>query len=197
MTDDPAAARWDARYAAGDAPTEPSAFVVSQGDRLPSAGTALDVAGGAGRHAVWLARSGLDVTVVDVSAEGLRVAERRARAAGCGLRVLQRDLAQESLPPGPFDVVLVHAFLDHDVLDQVPHVLAPGGWFLFAQATVTNLDRQARPPRRYLLERGEMARIAARLGLEVLECSEAWRDSARHEAHLVARRGAAGAQRSD
>lgn len=186
MTDD--AARWDARYAAGEAPTEPSGFVVAQADRLPVTGTALDVAGGAGRHAIWLAGRGLDVTLVDVSAEGLRVAERRAREAGCDLRVRQRDLAQESLPAGRFDVVLVHAFLDHHVLDQVPGVLVPGGWFVFAQATVTNLDRHDRPPRRFLLERGEVGRIADRLGLTVVEVTEGWTSEGRHEAHLVARR---------
>ena len=186
MTDD--AARWDARYAAGDAPIEPSGFVVAQADRLPVTGTALDVAGGAGRHAIWLARRGLDVTLVDVSAEGLRVAARRAREAGRDLQVRQRDLQRESLPAGPFDVVLVHAFLDHDVLDQVPAVLAPGGWFLFAQATVTNLERWSRPPRRFLLERGEMGRIADRLGLQVVELIEGWTPEGRHEAHLVARR---------
>lgn len=187
MTDDPAA-RWDARYAAGEAPTEPSAFVVAQADRLPAAGRALDVAGGAGRHAIWLAGRGLDVTLVDVSAEGLQLAEDRARAAGRALRTVQRDLAHEPLPAGPFDVVLVHAFLDHDVLDQVPAVLAPGGWFLFAQATVANLEAHARPPRRYLLERGEMARVADRLGLTVVELGEGWTPEGRHEAHLVARR---------
>lgn len=181
------AARWDARYVAGDVPTEPASFVVAQAPRLPSAGRALDVAGGAGRHAVWLAGRGLDVTLVDVSVEGLRAAERRAREAGCALRVLQRDLAVEPLPPGPFDVVLVHAYLEPAVLEQAPEVLAPRGLFLFAQATTTNLERHQRPPRRYLLERGEMARIADRLGLQVVELDEGWTPEGRHEAHLVAR----------
>lgn len=186
MADD--AARWDARYAADDAPTEPAAFVVAQADRLPTTGTALDVAGGAGRHAIWLAGRGLDVTLVDVSEVGLRVARQRAAEARVVLTTLRRDLAADPLPAGPFDVVLVHAYLDHHVLEQVPGVLAPDGVFLFAQATVTNLEVHERPPRRFLLEPGEMATIAERLGLEVLECTEAWRDSGRHEAWLVARR---------
>lgn len=186
------AARWDARYAAGDAPTDPADFVVAQADRLPVSAPALDVAGGAGRHAVWLAGRGLDVTLVDVSAQGLRLAEERARAAGVALTTVQRDLDVDPLPAGPFDVVLVHAFLDHDVLEQVPRVLAPGGWFLFAQATTTNLQRHGRPPRRFLLAPGEMAGIADRLGLDVVELSEGWTPEGRHEAHLVARDGRSG-----
>lgn len=186
MADD--AARWDARYAAGGAPTEPSAFALAQAHHLPASGTALDVAGGAGRHAIWLAGRGLEVTLVDVSAEGLRLARERARAAGRELRTVQRDLAHEPLPTGPFDVVLVHAFLDRTVLDQVPSVLAVGGLLCFAQPTVTNLERHGSPPRRYLLERGEMARLADRLGLTVVELTEGWTPEGRHEAHLVARR---------
>ncbi len=50
------AERWDARYADGDAPDEPAiSFVELAKDLVP--GRALDVAGGAGRHAVWLARA--------------------------------------------------------------------------------------------------------------------------------------------
>ena len=182
------AQRWDARYATDGAPSEPSSFVVAQADRLPASGRALDLAGGGGRHAIWLAGRGLDVTLVDVSEVGLRIAGKRAADAGVTLRLLQRDLIAEPLPDGPFDVVLVHGFLHHDVLDRVPTVLAPGGWFLWSQATTTNLERHDRPPRRFCLEPGEMAAIADRLGLDVVELQEHWTPEDTHRAELVARR---------
>lgn len=182
------AERWDARYAEGDAPREPSSFVVAQADRLPASGVALDLAGGAGRHAIWLARHGLDTMLVDVSEVGLRIAGQRAADAGVTLRALRRDVVVDGPPDGPFDVVVVHGFLDHGVLDRVPAILAPGGLLLFSQATTTNLERHDRPPARFCLAPGEMAEVADRLGLEVVALDEHWTPEGTHRAELVARR---------
>lgn len=182
-------ARWDERYRGGDAPSEPGAAVVELLEDLPP-GRAMDVAGGAGRHAIWLAARGWDVLLVDASEVGLRLAGKRAHEDGVTLRVLRRDLGTEALPSGPFDLVVVVAFLGHDVLDAVPGVLAPGGRLVFVQPTTTTLERQDRPPRRFLLEPGEMATIADRLGLDVEVCDEGWQPDDRHLARLRARRPA-------
>lgn len=186
MTTD--AERWDARYAEGGAPTEPSAFVVAQADRLPASGRALDLAGGAGRHAIWLAQQGLDVTLVDVSEVGLRIAGEHAADERVTLRTLCRDVVAEPLPDGPFDVVVIHGFLHHGVLDRVPAVMAPDALLLFSQTTTTNLERHDRPPARFCVEPGEMAVIADRLGLEVLDLREHWTPGGTHRAELVAMR---------
>lgn len=180
-------ARWDERYRGGSAPSEPAAAVVELLEDLPP-GQALDVAGGAGRHAIWLAARGWDVLLVDASEVGLRLARERAHEDGVTLRVLQRGLGLEPLPAGPFDLVVVVAFLDHDVLDAVPGVLAPGGRLVFVHPTTTNLERHDRPPRRFLLEPGEMVAIADRLELEVEVCEEGWSVDGRHEARMRARR---------
>ena len=185
MDADPVA-RWNERYLGGDAPSEPSPAVVDLLADLPP-GRAMDVAGGAGRHAIWLADHGWDVLLLDASEVGLRLAGQRAHAAGVTLRVLQRNLVADALPDGPFDLVVIVAFLDLDVLDAVPQVLAPGGRLVFVQPTVTNLERHDRPPRRYLLEPGQMGAIADRLGLEVEVCDEDWWSDGRHQARLRAR----------
>src|SRR5687767_3623974 len=52
--------KWNARYAEQGASREPSRLVTELADRLPRSGRALDIAGGGGRHAVWLAARGLD-----------------------------------------------------------------------------------------------------------------------------------------
>lgn len=185
--DDDATARWNRRYLGGDAPREPAEAVVELLEDLPP-GRALDVAGGAGRHAIWLAQRGWDVLLVDAAEIGLRLAGERAHAAGATLKVLQRNLMAEPLPTGRFDLVVVVAFLDRDVLDAVPDALVPGGRLVFVQPTTTNLERHDRPPRRFLLEPGEMARIGDRLGLEVEVCDEGWWPDGRHQARLRARR---------
>lgn len=186
-TDD--ADRWDARYAEDDPPSHPAASVVELAKGL-TPGRALDVAGGAGRHAIWLAECGWRVTLVDASEVALRIAGQRGRDAGVFLRLLRRDMDTDLLPPGPFDLVVVVAYLDHEVLERIPTVLGRHGRLLFVHPTVTNLQRHDRPSRQFLLEPGEMAALAERLGLEIEVCQEGWSADDRHEARLLARRTA-------
>lgn len=63
---------WDARYAGRDFVWEvtPNQFVERHLAALPS-GTAIDLAAGEGRNAVWLATQGWRVTAVDFSSVGL------------------------------------------------------------------------------------------------------------------------------
>ena len=69
--------KWDARYAdsAVEENLEPDPFLPNILERLPTSGHALDLAGGSGRHAVFLAKLGLDVTLVDISTRGLAQAD--------------------------------------------------------------------------------------------------------------------------
>jgi tellurite methyltransferase len=198
--DDPRV-RWNARHAARIAdPTtsrEPSGFLTARADLLPASGRALDVAGGTGRDASWLAGRGLDVTLVDVSDTACAEATRRAVEAGVTLDVVRLELGTDPLPAGPFDVVVVHHWLDRDVWRALPGHLAVGGVLLACQPTARNLDRHDRPPRHFLLDDGEAVGLAADLATsrdgasyEVVEATEGWTDQDRHEACIVVRRRA-------
>src|SRR5262245_61692495 len=103
----PPAEKWDARYRERGAPGDPSPWVTSLDGVLPHRGRALDVAGGAGRHAIWLARRGLDVTLCDVSTVGLEIAARAEPRLTCR-RV---DLESEPLPAGPWDLIVCFHYL--------------------------------------------------------------------------------------
>src|SRR4051794_29222887 len=99
--------KWDAKYSsAHDSPFEPSAVLLSLADYLPRRGRALDIAGGAGRNALWLARRGLDVTIADISPVGLALARLRAAEQGLNLHVLEIDLEQQPLEAEQFDLIL-------------------------------------------------------------------------------------------
>ncbi len=177
--------RWNTRYREQPALREPSAFLRSLADRLPTSGRALDVAGGPGHDALWLARRGLDVTLVDVSDIALEQAAEAARAEGLSLRTQRVDLDVEPLPPGPYALVLCQGFLWRPLFAEFPKVLAPGGLLVFAQPTHSNLQRHPHPSARFLLEDGELPRLLQ--GLEVLSYTEGWTEDGRHEARLVAR----------
>jgi SAM-dependent methyltransferase len=178
--------RWRAR--ANAVHDEPSPWLVSLAPLLPQRGRALDVAGGAGRHAVWLARRGLDVTLVDISDEGLALAESAARAAAVPLTTVRADLDldPDALPPGPWDLIICFLYLDRPLLPRLAAALAPGGLFVFCQPTRRNLERHPLPRATHLVDEGEARSFAA--GLDILAYEEGWSDEGRHVARLVARR---------
>lgn len=179
--------RWEARYREhGPTQTGPSALLLAVEDLLPRRGRALDVAGGAGRNALYLARRGLDVTVCDISETALGFAREGARAEGALLETVALDLEAAPLPEGPWDLVLCFHYLQRDLFARWPEVLAPGGLFVFAQATRKNLERNPKPGSRFLLEDGELPGLVR--GLEIVRYEEDWFDESRHEARLVARR---------
>lgn len=185
----PARERWNNRYATAEPSLAPSRFLVDHADLLPRSGTALDVAGGAGRNAIWLARRGLDVTLVDISDTAVALARRAARAAGVDITVARRDVAADGAPDGPWDVIVVVRYLDRALLRAAPRLLRRGGLLLFTQPTVRNLQRHDRPPRQWLLDEGEVSALVGDLeGIELVTVSEAWTAAGRHEAQLVVAR---------
>jgi 2-polyprenyl-3-methyl-5-hydroxy-6-metoxy-1,4-benzoquinol methylase len=172
--------RWNASWA-GREPGAPSPFLVEHEALLPGAGRALDVAGGNGRNAIWLARRGLDVTLVDVSDQALAMADP-------SLTRVRLDLDVEPLPAGPFDVVVCVHFLDRAHRGQYVERLGPGGLLIAAQPTLRNLERHARPSARFLVAEGEMEAWVRGEGLEVVVAREGWNAEGRHEAEVIARR---------
>ena len=164
----------------------PSAWVVSLDPVLPRTGRALDVAGGAGRHARWMARRGLDVTMLDVSDEGLALARAGAAEDSIRLHLVEMDLETSALPAGPWDLVLCFHYLQRSLFPAIVSSLARGGLLAFCHQTVRNLERHPRPGPAYLLEEGEAPSLIA--DLEIVSYSEDWFEEGRHEARLVARR---------
>lgn len=167
--------RWDARWRGRDRGA-PSPVVRALAPWLPTTGRAVDLAGGLGRHAAWLSEQGLNAVLADISTEALR-------RAPSGVTPLPWD-ADVGPPPGPWDLVLVHHFLDRVVLGRVQEVLAPAGRLVVVHPTVRNLEKHARPSRRWLLDNGELPTLVP--GLTVLHHNEGWRETGWYEASLVA-----------
>ena len=181
--------RWRAAAAARDLRT-PSSFLVDAAPLLPTVSRdhtprALDVAGGPGRNALWLAARGFDVTLVDVSPVALDLARTAAATAGVSLTLVETDLESGALPCGPFELVLAIDYLHRPLFAAFPGVLAPGGLLLYAQPTRRNLERSAHPSARFLLGDGELPSLVP--GLDIVRYDEGWFGD-RHEARLVARR---------
>lgn len=181
---------WNSRYADGPGISSVAPFMDVVQPYLPASGTAVDLAGGSGRNAIWLAQQGLATTLIDVSDVALDHARTAAEAGGVELELVTHDLEGEGIPQRSWDVALIHLFLDREVLGAVASHLNPGGLVLFMQPTVTNLQRHEHPSERFLLQDGELAQwLAAQPLLEEVQLTEGWVEATgRHEAQLIARR---------
>lgn len=169
------ASRWDAKYRARPLP-EPS---VSEAFRsvqtwIPRSGRAVDLAGGEGAHALWLAQQGLDVTLCDVSEVALARAQGMAEATDVSLRTIRVDLETSPVPPGPWHLALCMNYLQPSLWPAVAAQLEVGGRALWLHPTVENLTRHAKPSRRFLLHAGQGAALFEAAGLEVLFADESW-----------------------
>lgn len=182
--------RWDRTWReASDTEAGPPTWLVDLDAELPRAGRALDVASGAGRLALHWAARGLETLAVDISVEGLRRAHADAARAGLTLQTRALDLEWQALPDGPFAAISCFHYLQRDLFPKLVERLAPGGVLVCEIATVRNLERQAKPSRRFLLESNELLRLCA--PLEVVYYREGWQED-RCDARILARRSSPG-----
>lgn len=183
--------KWDARYLEDPPSLEPSPWLGewwkhADENMLPKSGRVLDVAGGGGRHSIWFAQRGFDVTLVDVSSVAVGLAEKRAQEAGVNLKTLVMDLEKEALPDGPWDIILQMHYLDRDLITQYERILGVTGLLIIEHPTRANLFRHAKPGPNYLLEDGELPDLLHEFVL--ISYGEGWNEAGRHEARLVARK---------
>jgi SAM-dependent methyltransferase len=129
----------------------------------------VDIAGGSGRHAIPIARSGRAVTLVDIATQAVAT----AMAAEPSLAGVVADASMLPFAPESFGCVTVVNFLDREIFDDLCALLAPGGFLAYETYTRPHLDLVnrglARGPHsaQYLLEPGELPELAR--PLDVIE----------------------------
>ena len=138
---------WNERYAGTDLvwSAGPNAFVEQICSSL-TPGTALDLAAGEGRNALWLAELGWEVTAVDFSSVGLEKARRAAVARGVHLETEEADLTSYEPARDRFDLVLiVYLHLGAaelpPIIEGAARAVAPGGRLVVIGHDVENLER--------------------------------------------------------
>jgi SAM-dependent methyltransferase len=107
--------------------TIPAAFLVANRSLLP-AGRALDLAMGAGRNAVYLAKEGFQVEGIDISAEAVDKALTLAAGEGAKISTIVADLENGYvLPPATYDVIVCFYYLHRPLIAEIKQALRPGG----------------------------------------------------------------------
>ncbi|MBC7933672.1 MAG: methyltransferase domain-containing protein [Rubrivivax sp.] len=136
-------ADWDERYNRGEHATlEPSRllvraveiFAVQAGGESPGGRRALDLACGAGRHAVFLAAHGFVVTAVDSSRVGVQLTRERGRARDLWLdaRVADLEVGEFQIGPESYDLVCDFYYLQRDLFPSIRAGVRRGGLFVAA-----------------------------------------------------------------
>lgn len=158
---------WDRRWSEErDLPRSVPSWVAELAEELPTKGRGLDVAAGAGRMAVFMARRGLDVDAVDISPVGLALAREAARDEGLRLKTVVRDLETEGPPEGRYELIACFHYRQPGLFPRLRDALAPGGMLIAEVETIKSVEPLkgiASEARRALAEPNELLRAAGDL----------------------------------
>jgi SAM-dependent methyltransferase len=161
---------WNERYRSREEiQSDPAPLLVRAAEALP-AGRALDLACGAGRNAVWLARRGWEVVAIDGASEAVRIV--REHDASIDARELDlEDGAPLPFDDESFDLVAILFYLHRPLFAEARRVVKRGGIVVSA----------AKMHGTYRIAPGELARTFP--DYEIVHASEG------EIAEIVARKG--------
>jgi len=182
---------WDQRYQRGQHINDrPHPLITSFASKL-APGRALDVASGTGRHAIWLAEHGWQVTAVDYSRIAIEILGQRCRDEGLAVDCVTADLERHEfgIEPESYDLIIVCNYLQRDLFATLKSGTRIGGTVMAVIALVDNDPNIGAMNPAYLLNPGELQ--AQFRGWEIIHSFEGKSIADPHRrrmAEIVARR---------
>lgn len=182
---------WNERYRRGEhVIKEPMPLLKRVVEELKP-GRALDLACGKGRHAIFLAERGWDVTAVDASHVGIELGKEAASARGVEVKWVVSDLEHHEfeIEAGAYDLIGVFYYLQHDLFPRIRAGIAPHGVVVAAIHMVDDSPDVKPMNPDFLLQPGELRQEFA--GWEILHDYEGTATEDGHQrrsAEIVARR---------
>lgn len=162
-------ARWDLKYEQGlPSLTEPDPFFISAYERfvtpsLPKPGVALDLAGGLGRHALWLASRHWRVTVVEISDVAIGKLRQAALELNVNVDIFAGDAAEYKLEPAQFDLIVLFYHLDRSLFPRMVSALKPGGLLISKMSLRWDSGERLRTGSTNTLHRNELPSLVPEL----------------------------------
>jgi tellurite methyltransferase len=183
---------WDKKYGErSHSSLEPDPFLVSAYDEFffgTSPGLALDVAGGVGRHSIWLAQRGWRVKLLDISEVGIQQAMENAKRSGTAGAISTeiRDLNTiQDLGREQYDLIVVFFYLQRELFPALAAALKLGGHLVYKTYTTEQKNFPGGPSHpMFLLELNEL--LHAFRSMRVLHYHETIQEKG--VAELVARK---------
>jgi tellurite methyltransferase len=153
--------RWDHQHLSSHDAEPPSAFIreILESNAWPAlCGSALDIACGKGRNAIYIAQRGFTVTALDISAVALAEGRRRAQRQALLIDWHLCDLEASALAPaaGDFDLIVNFNYLQRALIRPMQQAVKPGGHVIFETYLIDQaaLGHPKNPD--YLLQRNEL-----------------------------------------
>jgi tellurite methyltransferase len=143
--------QWDQRYRAGEQDFDvPSPLAVQFTRGLP-AGSALDVASGPGRNALYLAQHGWRVRALDGSqvAIDLLLARARERNLAVDARAVDLESSEIEIEQDAFHLVLSCYYFQRSLIPRMQAALRPGGLLIMIVHLADADQPQGTPARAY------------------------------------------------
>jgi SAM-dependent methyltransferase len=184
-------ADWNERYSRGEQIIKEPMPLLLRAARTLKPGRALDLACGAGRHAIFLAQHGWQVTAVDASHVGIELAREAARKSNVEVdwRVADLEQGRFEIEAEAYDLIGVFYYLQRNLFPQIRAGVCSGGHIIAAIHMVDEApDAQPMNPE-FLLQPGELR--AEFRGWEILHDYEGKPTEGGHQrrsAEIVARK---------
>ena len=173
--------KWNRRYVEGThGSLAPDSLLIDAFDRyieplFPNAGRALDIAGGMGRHAIFLAAKGWKVRLTDIAEAGIVNARKNAGVFASQIEFGVEDLTRFEGSRASYDVIMVFFFLRREMFSELVKALSPGGLLIYKGYTREQSKFGGGPTNPdYLFEENEL--LHAFRELRVLHYAELIRD---------------------
>ena len=150
-------AKWNNKYGGPEYITgkEPVEWLKGNSDMLTGSGSALDIASGEGRNAIFLAEKGYKTLAVDISANGLKKAHALADEKGVAIETCLADLDSWEIEQNAYDLILCFNFLDRRIFPAIKNALKSGGLIFYETFTVDYLKHSSFK-REWVLEHNEL-----------------------------------------
>lgn len=173
--------KWNQRYVEGTHGTSPpDSLLIHAFDRyieplFPNAGHALDIAGGTGRHAIFLAVHGWQVRLTDIAEAGIANARKNAGSLAGRIEFRVEDLTRFQGSDASYDLITVFFFLHREMFRELVKALNPGGVLIYKGYTRGQAKFGGGPTNPdYLFEENELLHSFPEL--QVLHYAELIRD---------------------
>jgi tellurite methyltransferase len=149
-------ADWDARYRAGENLNDAPHPLITRFVSNLAPGVALDVACGPGRHAIWLAERGWQVTAVDSSSVAIEILRKRSATLSINAVVADLERHEFEIEPASYGLIVVCNYLQRNLFPAIRAGVRSGG-IVIAIIAMVDPDPDVKPMNpAFLLNPGDL-----------------------------------------
>ncbi len=135
---------------------QPPDTLLTENRKLLTGGTALDIAMGSGRNALFLAECGYQVTGIDRAESAVQLTQQTAHKRGLTLETITADMLDVDLGTDRFDLISNFYFLERELIPRIKKSLKPEGLVFFETFTSLGISRDDPRYRKFLIDPNEL-----------------------------------------